>query len=77
MAYLRLYQRHPNVESILLHGLPQVLDELIIEQTDGALPALAGIYVGYRLFGFIGMFAGIFTVMVLFDIMKRLGQKDL
>lgn len=43
----------------------------------GALPALAGIYVGYRLFGFIGMFAGIFTVMVLFDIMKRLGQKDL
>ena len=36
MAYLRLYQRHPNVESILLHGLPQVLDELITEQTDGA-----------------------------------------
>ena len=36
VAYLRLYQRHPNVESILLHGLPQVLDELIIEQTDGA-----------------------------------------
>ena len=36
MAYLRLYQRHRNVESILLHGLPQVLDELITEQTDGA-----------------------------------------
>lgn len=36
VAYLRLYQKHPNVESILLHGLPQVLDELITEQTDGA-----------------------------------------
>ena len=36
VAYLRLYQRHRNVESILLHGLPQVLDELITEQTDGA-----------------------------------------
>ena len=36
VAYLRLYQKHPNVESILLHGLPPVLDELITEQTDGA-----------------------------------------
>lgn len=29
VAYLRLYQAHPNVESVLLHGLPRVLDDLI------------------------------------------------
>lgn len=29
VAYLRLYQAHPNVESLLLHGLPRVLDGLI------------------------------------------------
>lgn len=29
VAYLRLYQSHPNVESVLLHGLPQVLDGLM------------------------------------------------
>ncbi len=29
VAYLRLYQRHPNVEAVLLHGLPRVLDGLI------------------------------------------------
>lgn len=29
VAYLRLYQQHPNVEAVLLHGLPSVLDGLI------------------------------------------------
>lgn len=29
VAYLRLYQSHPNVEAVLLHGLPAVLDGLI------------------------------------------------
>lgn len=29
VAYLRLYQAHPNVEAVLLHGLPRVLDQLI------------------------------------------------
>lgn len=29
VAYLRLYQAHPNVEAVLLHGLPAVLDGLI------------------------------------------------
>lgn len=29
VPYLRLYQEHPNVEGILLHGLPRVLDDLI------------------------------------------------
>ncbi len=29
VAYLRLYQAHPNVEAVLLHGLPRVLDDLI------------------------------------------------
>lgn len=29
VAYLRLYQSHPNVEAVLLHGLPSVLDGLI------------------------------------------------
>lgn len=29
VAYLRLYQQHPNVEAVLLHGLPAVLDGLI------------------------------------------------
>lgn len=28
-AYLRLYRRHPNVEVVLLHGLPRVLDGII------------------------------------------------
>lgn len=32
VAYLRLYQAHPNVEAVLLHGLPQVLDGLIEER---------------------------------------------
>lgn len=29
VVYLRLYQSHPNVEAVLLHGLPSVLDGLI------------------------------------------------
>lgn len=29
VPYLRLYQAHPNVEAVLLHGLPRVLDDLI------------------------------------------------
>lgn len=29
VLYLRLYQEHPNVEGLLLHGLPRVLDDLI------------------------------------------------
>jgi len=33
VAWLRLYQRHPNVESVLLHGLPRVLDDLIAAKT--------------------------------------------
>ena len=33
VAYLRLYQLHPNVEVVLIHGLPRVLDELIMKHT--------------------------------------------
>ena len=29
VPYLRLYQAHPNVEAILIHGLPRVLDDMI------------------------------------------------
>lgn len=29
IVYLRLYQAHPNVEAVLMHGLPRVLDDLI------------------------------------------------
>lgn len=29
VAYLRLYQQHPNVEAVLVHGLPCVLGDLI------------------------------------------------
>ena len=36
VAWLRLCQRHPNAESLLVHGLPDVLVELIAEQTDGS-----------------------------------------
>ena len=32
VAYLRLYQQHPNVESVLLHGLPRVLYDLIADK---------------------------------------------
>ena len=35
VAWLRLCQQHPNAESLLLHGLPDVLDELIAERADG------------------------------------------
>lgn len=35
VAYLRLYQAHPNVEAVLVHGLPRVLDDLIAAKTDG------------------------------------------
>lgn len=34
VAYLRLYQTHPNVEAVLLHGLPAVLDGLIGERVN-------------------------------------------
>lgn len=34
VAFLRLYQVHPNVESVLLHGLPRVLDDLIAGKTE-------------------------------------------
>ena len=34
VAYLRLYQAHPNVEAVLLHGLPRVLDDLISAKTE-------------------------------------------
>lgn len=36
VAYLRLYQAHPNVEAVLLHGLPRVLDGLISARTEAA-----------------------------------------
>lgn len=42
----------------------------------GPLTTMAGIYVGYRLFGFPGMFAGIFTVIVLSDVLKLLKEKS-
>lgn len=34
VAYLRLYQAHPNVEAVLVHGLPRVLDKLIAAKTE-------------------------------------------
>lgn len=33
VAWLRLCQVHPNVEAVLLHGLPRVLDDLIRDHT--------------------------------------------
>lgn len=36
VAYLRLYQHHPNVESVLIHGLPLLLDDLIAAKTEAA-----------------------------------------
>ena len=36
VAYLRLYQQHPNVESVLVHGLPCVLGDLIASKTAAA-----------------------------------------
>lgn len=33
VAWLRLYQEHPNAESALIHGLPRVLDDLIFQNT--------------------------------------------
>ena len=33
VPYLRLYQEHPSVEGVLLHGLPRVLDDLIRART--------------------------------------------
>ena len=33
VAWLRLCQIHPNVEAVLLHGLPRVLDDLIRDHT--------------------------------------------
>jgi len=32
VAYLRLYQTHPNVENLLLSGLPMALDDLLAEE---------------------------------------------
>lgn len=34
VAWLRLYQAQPNVEAVLLHGLPRVLDNLIAAETE-------------------------------------------
>lgn len=36
VAWLRLYQAHPNVEAALVHGLPRVLDDLIYSQVRAA-----------------------------------------
>lgn len=36
VAYLRLYQAHPNVEAVLLHGLPRLLDDLIAAKAGAA-----------------------------------------
>lgn len=36
VLYLRLYQEHPTVESILLNGLPRVLDDLIAARDEKA-----------------------------------------
>lgn len=36
VAYLRLYQQHPNVESVLVHGLPCVLGDLIAARADAS-----------------------------------------
>lgn len=51
VAYLRLYQHHPNVENLVVSGLPMVLDELLKERLTGGgwennkrgLPVLEGI----------------------------------
>lgn len=32
VAYLRLYQQHPTVEHVLIHGLPRLLDDLLAEE---------------------------------------------
>ena len=32
VAWLRLYQEHPNAETVLIHGLPRVLDDLLRER---------------------------------------------
>lgn len=32
VAYLRLYQYHPNVENLVVNGLPMVLDDLLYEE---------------------------------------------
>ena len=34
VPYLRLYQQHPNVESVLVHGLPLLLGDLIATKTE-------------------------------------------
>ena len=53
VAWLRLYQTHPNVESVLTHGLPFVLDDLLEEavgtggwtgQNRTGLPELTGLH---------------------------------
>lgn len=51
IAYMRLYQAHPNLENLLLNGLPMVLDDLLAEKVESldwknnrkGLPALAEI----------------------------------
>ncbi len=41
----------------------------------GPFTTLAGIYIGYRLFGFAGMFAGVFTVILLSDVLHYIKEK--
>lgn len=36
VPYLRLYQHHPNAESVLVHGLPCVLGDLISSKTEAS-----------------------------------------
>jgi len=51
VAYLRLYQQHPNLENLLVSGLPMVLDDLMYEcmpnekweNNDRGLPSVADI----------------------------------
>ena len=57
---------------IICYFVREILEPKLIGEKMGVGPVatLIGIYVGYRIFGFMGMFAGALVVVVLSDIVK-------
>lgn len=61
---------------IACYFLRELLEPKLMGEKMGvnSIVMLLGIYTGYRLFGFLGMFAGAFVVILLTDVVKQLGK---
>ena len=63
---------------VLAYMVREYLEPKIMGNTIGIHPviSLIAVYVGYTLFGFLGMMIGPFTFLIIFEIMKKVEEKD-